>query len=140
MHNDETTATLNHKSVFSFSDVVSGSCFKFFDEILCREWVLHQLHPSGAFCPECGFPVHPRFEGRFWEGKRIKCHCGKFYTALTGTFLSGCQLKFSEVILLAILLCPDITYKTIADVLDMSPANVRLWRNKFEAMEKIKNG
>lgn len=73
--------------------------------------------------------------------ERIKCcHCEKFFTALTGTFLSGCQLDFREVILLAVLLSPDITDKTIADILKMSSANVRIWRNKFEAMGKLKHG
>ena len=57
-----------------------------------------------------------------------------------GTFLSDCQLDYYEVILLAILLSPDMSDKTIADILDMSAANVRIWRNKFEVMGKLNNG
>lgn len=141
MQNDETTAIMNKSNVFDITDVVADFQANFMNEISCREWVLRRLHPSGAFCPGCGMTVPEKSLQRFWMSERIKCcHCEKFFTALTGTFLSGCQLDFREVILLAVLLSPDMTDKTIADILNMSSANVRIWRNKFEAMGKLKHG
>lgn len=141
MQSDETVAILNKSNVFDIADVIRDFKKKFLNEETCREWVLKRLHPDGAFCPGCGVAVPEKSLQRFWMSERLKCcQCEKFFTALTGTFLSGCQLDYREVILLAVLLSPDINDKTIAEILDMSSANVRIWRNKFEAMGKLKNG
>ena len=141
MQNGDNLATTQQPGVFDTSDVVSSLCVDFINESSCRDWVLKRLHPNGACCPGCGVALPEKSLQRFWMADRVKCcQCDKFFTALTGTFLSGCQLDFREVILLAILLSPDITDKIIADVLKMSPANVRIWRAKFEMMGKLKDG
>lgn len=137
---DMTAATERGSKMFR-TGVLSAPVSVFFDETACREWVLKRLHQGGPRCPGCGTAVPDKFFPRFYKAERIKCCCcGKFFTGLTGTFLSGCQLTFSEVIALAILLSPELTDRKIADVLGMSAANVRIWRLKFDAMDKLLNG
>jgi transposase-like protein len=78
---------------------------------------------------------------RFWMSERCKCfQCDKFFTALTGTFLSGCQLDYREVILLAVFLSSGRSDKNIAELLDMSVDNAKIWRKKFKVMGELKNG
>jgi transposase-like protein len=75
----------------------------------------------------------------FWENKRIKCdRCGKYFTALTNTFLSGCHFDFREIVLLAFLLALGVSDNQIATTLKISDESVRLWRLKFKELEKIK--
>ena len=125
----------------SRADVMAAPVAGFFNEVACREWILKRLHLSAERCPGCGEKIPEKALPRFYEAERVKCSsCGKFFTALTGTFLSGCQLTFAEVIALAMFLSPDITDRKIAEVLSMSQANVRIWRSRFEAMEKLANG
>ncbi len=120
---------------FTPSDVREEFTAKFLNESFCREWILRRLHPQGAICPRCELAVD---EQRFWSAKKMKCgNCKKWFTALTGTFLSGCQFNFSEIILLAIFLSLQVPDKKIAKVLDISSENVRLWRHKFEGAEII---
>jgi hypothetical protein len=148
MQSDETIAISESLSVrtlrsgiFGINDVIHDFRADLLNEAACRDWVLKRLHPLGAYCPGCLQAIPEKSLQRFWNSGRVKCYqCNKFFDARTGTFLSGCQLSYREVMLLAILLSPDITDKIIADILDMSSANVRLWRNKFEAIEKVKNG
>jgi transposase-like protein len=141
MQNDETTAIIKQSNVFDINDVIHDFRVNFLNEIACREWVLKRLHPSGAYCPGCGVAIPEKSLQRFWMSERVKCcQCDKFFTALTGTFLTGCQLDYREVLLLAVLLSPDMTDKTIAEILEMSAANVSIWRNKFKALGKLKNG
>ena len=141
MQNDETTATVNLNNVFDIADIVADFPAKFFDKISCREWILKKLHPSGAFCPGCGMPVPEKSLQRFWMSERIKCcHCEKFFTALTDTFCSRWQLDYNEVIEIAVYFHFGMTDKEIAEKLNRSIASVRIWRNKFEAMGKLKHG
>jgi len=122
---------------FGPGDVAQVFCADFFNSDTCREWVINRLHPHGEYCPDCGAHVPEKFIIRFRSGDRLRCSCGKFFTALTNTFLSGCQLDTREVILLAILLFLGVGDKKIAEFLRMSTANVRLWRQKFEALDTL---
>jgi transposase-like protein len=138
---DDLTITDKTAGIIGRADVMASPVTMFFDEAACREWILKRSHPDGERCPGCHEKISPKQLERFYAAERVKCcSCGKFFTALTGTFLSGCQLSFAEVIALAMFLSPDITDKKIADVLCMSAANVRIWRMKFEAMEKLAHG
>jgi transposase-like protein len=75
----------------------------------------------------------------FWDCKRIKCgRCGKYFTALTGTFLSGCHFNFREIVLLALLLALGVVDKQIAAILKISSENVRLWRHHFGDLGQVK--
>jgi len=148
MQSGKNTAILNNSYIghtsaglFLCDDVMTAPAHAFFNEAVCREWILKRLHPDGAYCPGCGLAVPERALPRFWEAERVKCSaCGKFFTALTGTFLSGCQLDFCRVIRLADLLALGVPDKKIAEILPMSAANVRIWRNKYKAIEKLRNG
>lgn len=132
-------ASFSVNGIFSPGDIARAFGADFFDHDACRNWILHQLHHNVPRCPGCRAEVLLKSQPRFWAGDRVKCNCGKFFTALTGTFLSGCQLDFREVILLAILLSLGVSDKTIAEFLNMSPAGIRLWRQKFDALETIRS-
>ena len=141
MQNSETTAIVKKGNIFDINDVLHDFQANFLNEVVCREWVLKRLHPVGAYCPGCGVAIPEKSLQRFWMSERVKCcQCNKFFTALTGTFLSGCQLDYREVILLAILLSPDMSDKNIAEILNMSAANIRIWRKKFKVTGELKNG
>jgi transposase-like protein len=135
MQETQTVARSSSRYFFAPFDVREEFTAKFLDENFCREWILRRLHPQGATCPHCELTIH---EQRFWLARKIKCsQCKKWFTALTGTFLSGCQFTFSEVIVLAMFLSLQVPDKEIAKVLDISSENVRLWRHKFMANQKI---
>lgn len=110
----------------------------FLDEAFCRQWILSRLH-SGARCPQCHRPLAGRALPRFKKGARIRCNaCGKFFTALTGTFLSGCHLDYRSMILLPLLLRFGLRHDRIAATLHVSAGMVRLWEIKFQALERLK--
>jgi transposase-like protein len=96
-------------------------------------WVLNKLHGTDPpRCPRCGEPVADNLLRTFWESRRLCCgKCRKMFTALTGTFLSGCHMTFREIFLLAVLLSFDLADRHIAQIMKMSPENVRLWRLKL---------
>jgi len=104
----------------------------FLDESSCREWVILFLYRDGIVCPGCGIAVQDRNLRRFWLGKRIRCHrCGKFFTALTGTFLSGIHLDFRRIVLLLLFVALGMDNTFIARRLNCSPETVRLWKKKL---------
>lgn len=71
--------------------------------------------------------------------KRIKCAgCGAMFTAMTGTFLSGTHLQCEEIVLMCMLLSLGVQDKEIARIVRISAESVRLWRHKFDAIEKMK--
>ena len=96
-------------------------------------WVLYKLHGTDPpRCPRCGEPVADNLLRTFWESRRLCCgKCRKMFTALTGTFLSGCHMTFRDIFLLAVLLSFDLADRHIAQIMKMSPENVRLWRLKL---------
>lgn len=108
----------------------------FLDEGACRSWVLAKLHPSGARCPGCGTELQGEVALlRFWRAERLKCpihECGKFFTALTGTFLAGSHFSFQEIILLFLALKLDLRTRYIAAVVGVNPETVRQWRKRLQ--------
>lgn len=118
--------------VFTPQDIESVFNANFLDYEFARIWVLKRLHPDGAYCPGCGVAVHENKMQRFWSNQRISCRvCGKYFTALTGTFVAGCQMDFRSLILLSFLLALDVNAQIIARIIGISKENVRLWRLKF---------
>ena len=111
----------------------------FLDEGVCRWWILKKIHGDGQItCPECHVPLTDVALRRFWEGNRIRCRaCGKYFTALTKTFLSGCHMNFREIVLLADFLHHNYPAREIARILRISPETVRLWEIKFGALERV---
>lgn len=122
--------------MFVPADVLKSFDAKYLDARWCRALVMERLHHVGQFdankCPRCGADIPERQMHSFWDCKRIKCsHCGKYFTALTGTFLSGCHFSFPEIVLLAFMLALGVADKQIAATLKISADNVRLWKLKF---------
>jgi transposase-like protein len=102
------------------------------DDAWCQAWVTEKLHQNNARCPRCGKDIPEHLMHSFRDCKRIRCaHCGKYFTALTDTFLSGCHLEFREIVLLSFLLALDVADKRIATILKISPESVRIWKLKF---------
>jgi hypothetical protein len=126
--------------VFIPEDVGRDIAAGFLDETFCRDWILTAIHGRGErYCPECHTVLDGKALQRFGEGKRICCRaCGKFFTALTRTFLAGCHMDFREIILLAVFLHFRIPAREIARILWISPETVRLWEIKFQALERVK--
>ena len=125
---------------FTPADVLEIFNVNFLDYEFSRIWILKRLHPAGAHCPGCGAAVPKKKLQRFWSNKRISCpDCRKYFTALTGTFVSGCQLDFGGMVLLALLLALGVHDKQIAAIFGMSAENVRLWRIKFNIQERMKS-
>jgi hypothetical protein len=138
----ETSATSEHRSgVFGPSDILSGTVAGFFDEEICRVWILGRLHPDGAACPACLSPIAGEASLQsFWSGDRVRCvRCGKYFTALTGTFLAGGHLGYTQVILIGILIGSLADDSAIASIMSMSTEGVRLWRRRFELSQLIRN-
>jgi transposase-like protein len=128
-------------AIFSHKDILRSICDKFFDEQYCRMWILSLLYSDYPLCPECGMKIPKSKLQRFWNCQRIRCgNCGKFFTALTGTFLSGCHMDFRKLILLAIFLECSFPTKEIAERLHVSAETIRIWKNKFETIVKLKEG
>lgn len=124
---------------FTPADVLEIFNVNFLDYEFSRMWILKRLHPAGAHCPDCGDVVPEKKLQRFWSNQRISCRtCEKYFTALTKTFISGCQLDFRGLVLLALLLALGVHDNQIAAIVDMSAENVRLWRIKFNIQERLK--
>jgi transposase-like protein len=124
---------LYRPEVFGPEDVSRDDVAYFMNEGHCRTWVLTVLHPHGAHCPGCAGLISggPSLQS-FWKGSRVKCcRCGKFFTALTGTFLSGVHLSYAGVIMMAMLIDARADDSQIARLLNMSTEGVRGWRQRF---------
>jgi transposase-like protein len=128
------------------ADVLKEFRAEILDEPWCRLWILKRLHRRDPRCPGCDVPVPEKSLQRFWLGARIRCDaCGKFFTALTDTFLSGCHLSYQEIVLLGFLLAMDshsmngISDKQIAELLEISAEAVRIWRHKFSAVDRLQS-
>ncbi len=122
---------------FMPADVLREFRAEILDEPWCRLWILKRLHGDLPRCPGCAVSIPEKSLQRFWMGARVRCDaCGKFFTALTDTFLSGCHLSFQEVVMLAFMLSIEVPDKRIAELIEISAEAVRIWRHKFEAIEK----
>jgi len=130
----------NGARIFVPADLGRDFGATFLDETKCRNWIIAMIHGDGSvFCPGCRAELEGNALRRFWEGKRIRCRaCGKYFTALTGTFLAGCHLSFTEIVLFAVFLYFSIPPREIARILRISQETVRLWEIKFQALEKIR--
>jgi len=139
MQDDENRARPSRASFFPHEQILRELSSAFFDESFCRKWILQKLYPTGAVCPKCGSGLSAKTERQFWSGKRFKCQsCGGFSTALTGSFLSGSQFSFAEIVILALMLSLTSWDRQIAEVLAVHPQTIKMWRLKFNAFVEIK--
>jgi len=122
---------------FRTGDVCRHYVARFLDVETCRAWIIDRLHPQCPVCPGCSKLIVSGTSLRsFRLGARVRCsNCGKFFTALTGTFLSGGHLSFSGVVLMAILIESGATDANIARLMEMSVEGVRSWRGRFAAAD-----
>jgi transposase-like protein len=137
----ETPATVPppvRKSPGYFTPVQAMEAFNanFLDENYCRKWILKQIHGEQPVCPECGSDFDVT-RASFWAGKKVQCKCGKWFSALTGTFLAGTQFDLREVFLLALFLWFNMGNQSIAVKLSIDPETVRLWRHKFDEIKRV---
>lgn len=119
---------------FGPGDVGKMFVANFLHEASCRDWIIGQLHPDGPRCPRCsGMIVNKESLRSYRLGCRVRCRwCGKYFTVLTGTFLSGCHLSFSQVILMAILIDAGAADSQISRLMGMSRDGIRRWRLRFK--------
>lgn len=110
----------------------------FLDEDECTRWIIRELHSPVIKCPRCSMIIlDPQRLRRFWSVERLKCErCGAFFTALTGTVLSGCHMSLIEIYLMLVLLGLGVKDKIIADRLNVSQESIRLWRKKLTRSEQ----
>jgi len=118
---------------FAPADVVEALDATWLDETLCRSWVLLRLHHRGAGCPSCGEGITAGQRERFFGLKRIRCAaCGKYFNALTGTFLSGSRLDMRRLVLLNFLLGLGLSDSKIAAIIGLDTTNVWRYRKRAE--------
>lgn len=130
-------SVMERQGIF-FHAVADELIADFLDAGHCRQWVLRRLHPKGARCPECGHALEDEKRVRFWENMRIRCsYCGKYFTALTGTFLNGTHLNFQEMVLFGILWALGLPNRNIAGRIGCSPETIRILKNKSLAISRF---
>ena len=104
-------------------------------------WMIDLLHSDGKRCPHCHVEIvdESRLQ-RWYQGERIKCssaECGRFYTSLTGTELSGSTLDPRELYLLKCLIEWQVPAATIVTVIPINRETVKRWEKRFQSMEQL---
>lgn len=105
----------------------------------CARWLSAHLHPEGPSCPGCG-QAGPGGRGaeRFSLFQRVQCaECGRFFTAASGTWMSGAKISPRQVMLLAALVAFGTDMETIIRVVGVSEVTVRYWIKKFSTIERV---
>ena len=110
------------------------------DGAACRRWVLERLHPAGPRCPGCDeFITDATTLANFWSGARCVCKtCGKWFTAVSGTFLQGSRLDCKQIFIIALfadILASGLDVGRIAAAAGASSDTVRIWIKRFKAFE-----
>lgn len=125
--------------VFTTTTVLQEITPSFFDSRMCKLWIIKQLHPAGARCPSCYKPISEKVLPKFLDNGKVKCsRCGKFFTALTGTFMAGTHMEFTDIFFLALCLEIGLSVKSVADRIGLDQDTVRLWRDKFRLIKKTR--
>lgn len=98
----------------------------------CRGWLLSRLHPSGPTCPECGELTAGKQAQRFNSLETVRCgHCGKSFTAFTGTVFHRSRLEPAQIVLMLMLLRLGRGEAEIAGELGTHERTIRRWRKRF---------
>ena len=121
------------KGVFTIDEAAGEFRADFLDEAKVRAWVYRKLNPEGPRCAHCGEGLLPgKAATTFWNGGRVCCKkCGGYFTASTGTMISGAALSEREIFLLALLLGFEVPVAEIAEILERTEETVRAWRSKL---------
>ena len=105
-----------------------------FSERRCREWVIHELHPDGIYCPSCGVAQDSSRIQLAYSLKRIRCcSCGRKFSAYTGTSLENTQLGPRQIVVMLMLFRMGRPDKDIAHAAQMSRSTAARWRRFFRA-------
>lgn len=131
------SSTAADAEIFTPAEAADAFAPEFLDLERCRAWILNQIHKAGAFCPGCGSSIQDEQRlSRFWTGKRLSCPaCGKKFTSLTGTFLSGSHMDFRGIFLMFLSFGRGWGTAETARRIGCDPATVRNWRKKIEGMK-----
>ncbi len=108
----------------------------FLNRSYCRRWVIDHLHPSGPCCPR-GHALTGGLIERYYEGKRLKCPCGVFFTAFSRAVLSGTIMEAHQFVALLLLHRLNVPNGDIARVVGLSQEAVRMWRRKLRLLEVV---
>lgn len=104
----------------------------------CFLWIVSQLHPNGAACPECSAKITDDRQKKFYRFEQIRCpECRKKFTAATGTALSGSKLDPEEIYLLAVLSHLGVSAHRIAGVLKCHVDTITSWQSHFKARQEL---
>lgn len=124
---------------FTTTDVFREINSNYLNSHSCMMWIVKKLHPGGARCPSCLNPIQATGYSRYLTGQQIRCNkCGKFFTVLTGTFLSGTHMEYHDIFFLAFLLELGLSTKQISEKMTLDPDTIRLWKAKFDLVRKSK--
>ncbi|WP_320055602.1 hypothetical protein [Desulfuromonas thiophila] len=131
----ENDVAINNGITESAWQAFSADCLR---RSVCLEWLAAQLHPCGARCPECGIAIAGRQLQRWKSFDRLQCPaCGKFFTVITGTWMSGAKIGPKQVFVLAVLIKMGVAVPVIASAIGVSEVTVRYWADKFKTLEKL---
>lgn len=121
---------------FGTADVVGDLDASWLDEMTCRMWVLLRLHHRGASCPGCGSPIGENQRPAFSAFNRIRCrNCGKYFNALSGTFLSGVKTDLRRVVMMAYLIGLGLPDTMIAKRMGVDRSLVWRYRQRFDGLD-----
>lgn len=107
-----------------------------FNETECRSWILKQLHPEGAKCPNCGTPVISEKTLSTWAALgRVSCRsCSRFFTAATGTMIQGAKIDLRTLYCLALFLSLQVPVAKIVQILKVSHGTVTNWGHRLQTL------
>jgi transposase-like protein len=110
----------------------------FLNEVACREAILNMLHFGKRVCPYCNQQIQGKLLVSFVNFKRVQCpECNKFFTALTGTFLAGTRLSFSQLMLLIVLINADIPVSKIECITKIHRETIVLFEKKLNKRKRM---
>lgn len=106
----------------------------FLDADRCAAFIVDGLHGDAARCPECRTDLDGERRARFRSFGRVRCTCGKWFSATTGTPLHKAKIDRRQLVLIAYLLSLGVDPARIATAAGVDPETVRIWRLKFQAL------
>jgi hypothetical protein len=129
--------TGNRRGVFLPSTIAHDFGAHFLDSECCATWLMSKIHPDGPHCPGCGVGINDEKRLKaLLSDKRIRCpQCGRFFSMLSRSFLSGTHLGCSEIVLLALLLGLDVPIKTVSGLTRQTDETVRTYERKFRMLQ-----
>ena len=130
-------ATGMEKGTFTPADVVAVFDATWLDEAMCNSWVMLMLHHAGVGCPGCGAGLTEAQRGSFFDQRRVRCAgCGKYFSATSGTFLSGVQIDFRQLVLMFYLIGIGVDDATVAAAVNLDKTTVWRYRKQAGAVDE----